>query len=280
MKQKKVNVITVLFLSVLLMGMAGIASASTTLWYSGDLNPDADNMGNDHQYQWYGYSGITYFQEDAHVYDNFNVPAGSGWTLDSVWSNNFLGGANVLGASYEIRSGVSAGNGGTLVAHGNVGNVMVGSDTGTVYLPPTTGASLITDPTGRNDSNGENEYKVQISGLNINLTPGDYWLNVTPAIDTISHASVISGTTGVNAIGQPASNDGASYNNLYAHFGLGTTYAVNFNSIADAYYGPRDFSMGVVGVSTVPLPAAMWLFGSGLIGLVAVARRRRAKAMH
>jgi hypothetical protein len=31
----------------------------------------------------------------------------------------------------------------------------------------------------------------------------------------------------------------------------------------------------VVDVSTVPVPAAAWLFGSGLLGLVGVARRRR-----
>jgi hypothetical protein len=29
-------------------------------------------------------------------------------------------------------------------------------------------------------------------------------------------------------------------------------------------------------VSAVPVPAAAWLFGSGLLGLVGVARRRRA----
>jgi hypothetical protein len=33
---------------------------------------------------------------------------------------------------------------------------------------------------------------------------------------------------------------------------------------------------GDVGASTVPVPAAAWLFGSGLIGLVGLARRRRA----
>lgn len=33
---------------------------------------------------------------------------------------------------------------------------------------------------------------------------------------------------------------------------------------------------GVTDVSEVPLPAAIWLFGSGLIGLVGMARRKKA----
>jgi len=32
---------------------------------------------------------------------------------------------------------------------------------------------------------------------------------------------------------------------------------------------------GVLGVTTIPVPAAVWLFGSGLLGLVGVARKRR-----
>ncbi|MCK4834876.1 MAG: VPLPA-CTERM sorting domain-containing protein, partial [Gammaproteobacteria bacterium] len=31
---------------------------------------------------------------------------------------------------------------------------------------------------------------------------------------------------------------------------------------------------GAVNVPAVPVPAAVWLFGSGLIGLLAIARRR------
>ncbi len=44
------------------------------------------------------------------------------------------------------------------------------------------------------------------------------------------------------------------------------------------HLGDRDYNDLVVrvsGVSVVPVPAAVWLFGSGLLGLAAVARRRR-----
>lgn len=42
--------------------------------------------------------------------------------------------------------------------------------------------------------------------------------------------------------------------------------------------GPEGAYEGVFTVSEVPLPAAMWLFGSGLLGFVAVSRRRHRRA--
>jgi hypothetical protein len=38
--------------------------------------------------------------------------------------------------------------------------------------------------------------------------------------------------------------------------------------------GDRDFNDVVVEVSVVPIPAAAWLFGSGLLGLIGIARRK------
>jgi hypothetical protein len=35
-------------------------------------------------------------------------------------------------------------------------------------------------------------------------------------------------------------------------------------------------SMTVTSITTVPVPAAVWLFGSGLLGLVGMARRKAA----
>ena len=32
----------------------------------------------------------------------------------------------------------------------------------------------------------------------------------------------------------------------------------------------------LVGVSAIPVPAAAWLFGSGLLGMIGIARRRKA----
>ncbi|NPV04895.1 MAG: choice-of-anchor C family protein [Syntrophaceae bacterium] len=48
-----------------------------------------------------------------------------------------------------------------------------------------------------------------------------------------------------------------------------------FESLETDAYGP---ALDAVAVNAVPLPPAAWLLGSGLIGLVAVRRRRQTKA--
>lgn len=66
--------------------------------------------------------------------------------------------------------------------------------------------------------------------------------------------------------------------------GVGTSSNINF---ADTFGGwsnagnavPVDYVAGQVTVSSVPVPAAVWLFGSGLLGLVGVARRRSVHAV-
>lgn len=55
---------------------------------------------------------------------------------------------------------------------------------------------------------------------------------------------------------------------------LGTTFAGWSGQAFD--FG--DYTLSVNSVSAVPVPAAAWLFGSGLTGLIGLARRRRAAA--
>ena len=72
---------------------------------------------------------------------------------------------------------------------------------------------------------------------------------------------------------------------LLAHFGLpdiGYVGGLNisFNTVGNATMGQAFVSdtifSGNVVNQPVPVPAAVWLFGSGLLGLVAVARRKMA----
>ena len=53
------------------------------------------------------------------------------------------------------------------------------------------------------------------------------------------------------------------------------TYLITFDGF-DRPERPITGSTLAVDVKVVPVPAAVWLFGSGLIGLVGVARRKRA----
>lgn len=69
-------------------------------------------------------------------------------------------------------------------------------------------------------------------------------------------------------------------------FAVGTTYngiAANSGQLELFYWDSNfsdntDFITATVNTSVVPLPAAAWLFVAGSLGMVAVARRRRAAA--
>ena len=56
---------------------------------------------------------------------------------------------------------------------------------------------------------------------------------------------------------------------FFFDLGLQSSYIKSYNSYAWAVHA------GDVGASNVPVPAAAWLFGSGLLGLVGMSRKRR-----
>lgn len=56
---------------------------------------------------------------------------------------------------------------------------------------------------------------------------------------------------------------------------LGLAAGTPFSGIRGYFDIGSGNSMYVTAVSTVPVPAAAWLFGSGLLGLIGVARRKR-----
>ena len=73
-----------------------------------------------------------------------------------------------------------------------------------------------------------------------------------------------------NATGQGAVRYGLD--NTMA--GLGLTGQPQIGDMSNSDLG-HFVTVSVTSVSAVPVPAAVWLFGSGLIGLVGVARRNR-----
>ncbi len=180
------------------------ATPASALWYNGDFD-GVTALGNE-QNTSLGPG------EYSRIYDDFNVIESDGWDVDSVFSND-LADTVITGATFEIRSGVTIGNPGTLIAGGVT-------------------ATPIVTPTGRSGF-GLTEFQVEITGLNIHLAPGAYWLYVTP-IGDLTGRSLISTTSGANCIRSPCGDDANSF------------WDSNFfnKSLAPTIY---DFSMGVNG---------------------------------
>ena len=52
--------------------------------------------------------------------------------------------------------------------------------------------------------------------------------------------------------------------------------SANFDITVLTFTGQDNVAIGPFPVSEVPVPAAVWLFGSGLIGLIGIARRKKS----
>jgi hypothetical protein len=183
-----------------------------TLWYNGDFN-GINGLANERN------TAVT----QAATYDDFNVPAGQMWIVTGVFSHN-LENTVVTAADWEIRTGISEGNAGTLIASGRTKSPEV-TQVGQCGF-------------------GFCEYMVEVTGINVTLVPGHYWLNVTP-VGNGTGRSFNSTTSGANCVGTPCGNDqNAFFNSTY--FGTYFTSTANEGQ-------PYDFSNGVIGTA-VPGP--------------------------
>jgi hypothetical protein len=211
-----------------------------SLWYNGDFN-GVNGLANERN------TGVS----QAAVYDDFNVPAGQMWNLVAVFSDNLLN-TTVTGADWEIRTGLSEGNSGTLVVSG------------------TTNSPVVT-LTGRGGF-GFQEYMVEVTGLNVFLpmlpSGQHYWLNVTVVGDGTGR-SFNSTTSGVNCVGAPCGNDQNAFFNS-------TFFGTNFTSTSNEGQ-PYDYSMGVIG-TIAPEPPPWAMMAMGAVVLIGVRQLRRKKA--
>jgi PEP-CTERM motif len=250
---------------IVLTGLALTSSHANAgiLWYNGDYD-NRDALAN-------GTAGINFngpFVQVSKVYENFVVPTGQVWTITSVFSTNeilYQSGAPVTMASWEIRSGLSSGNGGTLVASGDT--------------------AATNTPIAENPSNFYNftPSLVTATVASVKLTAGTYWLSVVAdnSDPFFADQSYIETTSGANSVGVPPGNDGNSFisNNLPA----GKPGAYNFTATSTIEgAGNWDYSMGVGGTAapaSVPEPSSLSMVAFGVFGtLVCLRRRARTRA--
>lgn len=223
---------------------SAFASAST-LFYAGDFdpnNPNANGLANENDAI---VGGNPY---GAATYQNFIVPNGQNWTVTGLFSNDLM--SIVPSQAYwEIRTGVSEGNGGTLIAFGT--------------------ATDIVTPTGRGGF-GFTEFQNLVTGLNINLGPGMYWMTVVPEAPNQAGRSFNSNTFGLNSIGSDVQNE---------QFFNSSFFGANFTNANNEGVFPlfSDGVIGNLGQQGVPEPASLMLFGSSILGVAGVIRRRLTK---
>ncbi len=226
---------------VCLVSLVVSQAFATTLWYNGDFDGRNGllNGVNMNAASW-----------TTNVYDNFVIPDGQSWTIGEAWSNNLMNFTGVTSAEWEIRIGVSTNNGGTLIASG--------TDTATQTA------------TGRSGF-GFTEYEVLVSGLNVTLGAGTYWLSVAPVSPDGNGISYVSTTSGTNCVGTPCGNDDNSY------WTAGAPFNLNFDPTSNQFGpGTWDLSMGLDDNVAAPEPATIGLCMAGL-GLIAVGSRSRRR---
>jgi hypothetical protein len=242
-------------LGVLLVWAACCVPArAATLWYNGDLdNRDA----------WSNQTASVATGVDSLVYDNFIVPAGQKWTITSAWSNDvenpFFTSPRVSSVAWQIRTGVSAGNGGTVVASGTA--------TGSNATEAADGTSAVFAPFSANQET------ITAKGLSVVLNPGTYWISVAPVTTGADDSFFyVSSTSGLNAVGTPPGNDGNSYDNSVAD-------SNNYASLSNLEGGGNwDYSLGVAGTFVVtPEPSSMAMMLAASFGLPALGFCRRKR---
>jgi hypothetical protein len=214
-----------------------IPASALTFWYGGDPNYQEGILS-----QAGGIGGNTM------IYDDFST-TGTGWNVHTLMGNFYMD-YNASQAYYEIRSGVSEGNGGTLVSSGtfDVTQTYIGSDGG---------------------------YKVYTLAGNIpavGLANGTYWLGLAPVSSSSDTYAYAAETSGMGSYGSQV-GDGKSYF-TGSNFG---DYFVATAPLSSTGASKIDFSYGVMANPYVPVsePASMLVMGMGALSLVPFFKKRK-----
>ena len=202
---------------------------------------------------------------------------------------------SVSASASTIDFAVNAPTSGTISYDGSTALIGSGIDVDTIVglsTPLNAGAAISCDGCLLNFTSGANTGGWDFgSGGTISIVGG------VSAAGIAGGATLLSGTfdsASVFDVGGGTFNfkiTGGSFNDtkhpdLLTYFGMPLVdyqggLNISFNttvsplSVGDAFTSATVFSGNIVN-SPVPVPAAVWLFGSGLLGLVGVARRKKA----
>lgn len=231
--------------------IACLATMAHADWYAGD--PSATTLVPLAAFAWT--TNVPSPGYIAYTFDNFTWTNANGGMVDTI-GGHFMStlGTPITGVTYaqwEIRSGVSVGNAGTLIASGSG----VPTLTSTPFTSQFVGYS-VPDPVAR----------VELDVADFALAPGNYWLGFSIGDAGAGATGFVAETVGANGIGGPL-NDG---NAIYFQ-GDGTNNPWNYADVAATWGGPMDAAYFI---TEVPSPGALALLGFG--GVMAAGRRRRS----
>ena len=193
------------------------------LFYAGDWDPNSS---------WVAYfAGTNTAGYDAQVYVPFTVPSGQQWKVNGMFTNSLalnIDKTDPNTSPWEIRSGVSEGNGGTVVASGSANSKFTA--------------------TGRNFQNTYFEYNDRVKIPVVTLQAGSYWMAVTPQCTNTGDSACSSAfyyindtISGTNRVGPPEPAN-QSYHN-------GAVFGFNFTNVCNEGYPPPACSRMSAGLS-------------------------------
>jgi len=233
-------------------GLSLAASPAGADWYGGD--PAAHMATPLAAFHWATNAPTPGYQ--AFAYDNFvwtNAGGGMVSTLGGYYSS--FAGVPITGvtvAGWQIRSGMSPGVGGTLVASG-IGAPVTSSTPFMVGQVP-------------GDPPNHPIVRVDLDVPDFALAPGNYWLAVSIGDAGANGGGFVAGTTGANSIGTGI-NDGQS---IYFQGDNVSPNIWNYADVATTFGPQTDLAYFI---TEVPPPGAAAVLG---LGALVATRRRRA----
>jgi len=214
------------------------------------------------------------------------LPAGFNGALD----DQFIDATNMPLSSYQV-SDVIVGAGGWDVNSVSMeildpsgpsitqAVLNVFANTGQNLLPavqndPTAGATVNVQMTslGNIGVNNAPVYLMTVTGLNLQLSAGEYWIGLTGITNGLSLAGngIQDAYTTVNSAGAAVES---AWINPSGQWGVGNTWQ-GLNGITGDT--PNDYgAIDIQGVSAAPEPASMALLGLGIVGLISRRRNRK-----